>query len=48
MEFHETIADVHTVAVTTGDTEKVFVHTSDGWRCYRYSRTGTSTLPEGF
>jgi hypothetical protein len=41
MDFHETVADVHTVAVSTGESEKVFVLTSDGWRCYRYSHSPT-------
>ena len=36
MDFHETIAEFHTVAVSTADTDEVFVLTSDGWRCYRY------------
>jgi hypothetical protein len=37
MNFHDTIEDVHTVAVSTEGQERVFVLTDDGWRCYQYS-----------
>ena len=36
MEFHDTIADVHTVAVITPDLDSVFVLTRGGWRCYQF------------
>jgi hypothetical protein len=39
MDFHETIAEVHTVAFGTEDGEQVFVLTDDGWRCYRFPHT---------
>jgi hypothetical protein len=41
MDFHETVAEVHTVAVGTEDGEQVFVLTDDGWRCYRFPHTPT-------
>jgi hypothetical protein len=34
MNFHDTIDDVHTIAVSTEDGERVYVLTVDGWRCY--------------
>jgi hypothetical protein len=34
MDFHETIENVHTLAVSTEDGERIFVLTVDGWRCY--------------
>ena len=39
MEFTDTIADVHAVAVITPDQDSVLVLTSDGWRCYQILET---------
>lgn len=37
MDFHDSVAEFHTVAVSTEDTDKVFVLTDSGWRCYQTS-----------
>ena len=39
MDFHDSVAEFHTVAVSTEDADKVFVLTESGWRCYRTSHT---------
>jgi hypothetical protein len=39
MDFHDSVAEFHTVAVGTEDADTVFVLTDSGWRCYRTSLT---------
>ena len=44
MDFHDSVAEFHTVAVSTEDADRVFVLTDSGWRCYRTPHTGS---PQG-
>jgi hypothetical protein len=43
MDFHDSVADFHTVAVCTEDADTVFVLTDSGWRCYRTSHAAGPT-----
>jgi hypothetical protein len=43
MDFHDSVADFHTVAVSTEDADNVFVLTDSGWRCYRTSHAPVPT-----
>jgi hypothetical protein len=43
MNFYDSVAEFHTVAVSTEDADRVFVLTESGWRCYRTPHTVGST-----
>lgn len=41
MDFHDSVEEFHTVAVSTEETDRVFVLTESGWRCYRFPHAAT-------
>ena len=48
MDFHDSVAEFHTVAVSTGDADQVYVLTDSGWGCYRIPHSTPAASAAGY